>query len=191
MAKDVAQRDLDQANNRITNLGDPKAAGDATKTDNATAPKAASGGGSPGTSLLASPADHVHPLGSSVGVISVEDASYQTVTGSNEELVSETVIDLDAVPGTELTMSLSAAVKASTGTATYQVRLGGTPGNVDGTVALTMTSTATTFTPTRLHKDHLANPGGQQLLKITAHGDSAAAVAHIYGKSVQLRPQTA
>ena len=40
MARDVALRELDQAGFRISNLGNPTAAGDATKTDNATAPKA-------------------------------------------------------------------------------------------------------------------------------------------------------
>ena len=35
MAKDVAQREIDQSGFRISNLGDPQATGDATKTDNA------------------------------------------------------------------------------------------------------------------------------------------------------------
>ena len=61
MSKDIAQRELDQAGFRISNLGAPTAADDATKTDNTTVPHANAGTGSPGVSLLAAPADHVHP----------------------------------------------------------------------------------------------------------------------------------
>jgi len=50
MSKDVAQRELDQAGFRISNLGTPTAAGDATKTDNAVIPLANAGTGSPGSS---------------------------------------------------------------------------------------------------------------------------------------------
>ena len=62
MAKDVAQRDLDQAGFRISNLGDPdhrRRRHQDRQHDRARRP--ASGTGSPGTSLLAAPADHVHP----------------------------------------------------------------------------------------------------------------------------------
>jgi hypothetical protein len=52
---------IDLTGFRISNLGTPTAAGDATKTDNATVPHPSSGTGSAGTSLLAAPADHVHP----------------------------------------------------------------------------------------------------------------------------------
>ena len=40
MAKDIAQRDLDQAGHQISNIGDPKRAGDATKVDTESIPKA-------------------------------------------------------------------------------------------------------------------------------------------------------
>ena len=68
MATDVAQRDLDQAGFRIANLGDPTKAADATKTDNTSVPKPNAGTGSPGKSLLAAPADHVHP-GTALGTV--------------------------------------------------------------------------------------------------------------------------
>jgi hypothetical protein len=55
------QRPLDANANRIAGLGLPTTANDATYTDNATTPAADAGAGSPGTSKLASPADHVHP----------------------------------------------------------------------------------------------------------------------------------
>ena len=60
-AEDVLGRPLDAADNRIRRLGQPNATRDATFTDNTTAPKVATGTGTPGTSLLAAPADHAHP----------------------------------------------------------------------------------------------------------------------------------
>lgn len=61
MAEDVLQRPLDAANNRVRRLGTPTAARDATFTDNASTPKPDAAVGAAGASLLAAPADHVHP----------------------------------------------------------------------------------------------------------------------------------
>ena len=61
MAREEALRsDLDYGGKRGTNLGAPAAARDATYTDNTSAPRS-SGLAAAGTSLLAAPADHVHP----------------------------------------------------------------------------------------------------------------------------------
>lgn len=121
MAKDVALRQLDQAGFRISNLGTPTDAGDATKTDNQTVPKPNAGTGAPGASFLAAPADHVHPATSGGGGagVEVDDPTYQTVTGTDEELVSELFVDLNGVPGAELEVAFSAIVKASAGNATF------------------------------------------------------------------------
>ena len=82
MSRDVAQRDLDQSGFRISNLGSPQAAGDATQTDNTTLPQPASGSGTPGASLLASPADHVHPPGpGSQAMLQIESDGAQETTG--------------------------------------------------------------------------------------------------------------
>ena len=59
-ALDVLQRPLDAAGRVVSNLGDPKAAKDATFTDNGTLPSKVAATASPGTSRLAAPADHVH-----------------------------------------------------------------------------------------------------------------------------------
>ena len=217
MAKDVALRELDQAGHRISNLGDPTAAGDATKTDNVHAPLAASrrnvGAGtslivSPtstttyyprarnstaGSSLLAAPVDHVHPAdgsGSGAAIVSVDDPSYQTITGVAEEIVSEVFVDLTALPPGEMKVAIAAVVKVSTGNAVFNVRLGGTPGQIDGTVVAVLGTNSPAFLAGEVTVFHVANPGNPQLLKITGHADSAAGVAHIYGKSVQLRPQS-
>jgi len=61
MAKDVAQRELDLATFRISNLGAPTKVGDATRVDPTFVPLASAGSGTPGESFEAAAKDHVHP----------------------------------------------------------------------------------------------------------------------------------
>src|SRR3954468_5880353 len=95
MAKDVAERELDQAGFRISNLGDPRSAGDATRTDNATTPKPNAGTGSAGTSYLAAAADHVHPAADAMSdgsaIITLDDPSQQSVTFASRAFTSRQV----------------------------------------------------------------------------------------------------
>src|SRR3954451_4712417 len=95
MSKDVAQRELDQANFKISNLGTPTAAGDATKTDNTTVPLANAGTGSPGASLLAAPADHVHPSAAGASAFSavLSDPTEQSQTGPAETVIAQFPVD--------------------------------------------------------------------------------------------------
>src|SRR5947207_3101703 len=97
MARDVAQRDIDQSGFRIIDLGDPKDRGDATRTDNSTVPRHSAATGSPGTSLLAAPADHVHPAAAQVivGSLQFDDLGQQSVSAGAEEVVAEFVVDFD------------------------------------------------------------------------------------------------
>jgi hypothetical protein len=78
-AEDVLERPLDAAEKRIRRLGDPVAARDATFTDNSAVPSASAGTGSPGSSLLAAPADHVHPA-VSVTSLPMRVAAHSTTT---------------------------------------------------------------------------------------------------------------
>src|SRR6516165_5134188 len=134
MARDVAQRDLDQAGFRIANLGNPTQAGDATKTDNSSVPRSNAGTGSPGTSLLAAAADHVHPASGQavVGSVQLDDIGQQSVAAGVEEVVAEFVVDFDEVDALSMEVSFAALVKASP-EGRFRVRIGGTPGNPDGT----------------------------------------------------------
>ena len=190
MARDVALRELDQATFRIINLGDPRAVGDATKTDNVSAPRPNSGAGAPGESLLAAPADHSHPATESTGgaTICVDDPSYQTVTGGTEEVVSEIFLDFSSIPVPELKVLLAGIVKVTAGNGTFKVRLGGTPGLPDGTLVASMTTVSPAFIGGEGFGTHVVNPGNRQLLKITGLADTPDGVAHIYGKSVQVGP---
>ncbi len=193
MAKDVALRELDQVGFRISNLGDPKAAGDATKTDNAAVPKVNSGSGAAGSSLLAAPMDHVHPSDGSAGgaaVICIDDQSYQTITGTTEEVIFEAFVDLAPLPEGEMKVAIGAIVKTTAGNSLFTVRLGGTPGRVDGTEVAILSTNSATFVGSEVTVFHVANPRNVQLLKLTGRADTAAGVAHIYGKNIQLRPQS-
>lgn len=189
MAKDVAQRELDQAGFKISNLGNPTAAGDATKTDNTTVPRAESGTGSPGTSLLAAPADHVHPAAASSSGYSAtfSDPSEQSQSGPAETVIAQFPVDF--TPSTpNLIPTFAAIVDVDSGTATFNVRLSTTPDVVDGGILATLTKGAEggpqflsivgpSFVP-------LTVPA---LIKITAANDNAAVACRIRDKTVTLR----
>ena len=189
MSKDVAQRELDQANFKISNLGTPTAAGDATKTDNTTVPLANAGAGSPGTSLLAAPVDHVHPsaAGSSAYSAMVSDPSEQSQSGPDETVIAQFPVDFSPTTP-NLIPTFEAIVDVDSGTATFNVRLSVTPDVVDGGILATITKTAEggpqflsvvgpSFVP-------LTVPA---LIKITAANDNAAVSCRIRSKTVTLR----
>ncbi|MDX2023251.1 MAG: hypothetical protein SF187_23660 [Deltaproteobacteria bacterium] len=196
MAKDIAQRELDQAGFRIGNLGNPIAAGDATKTDNQSVPKANAGNGSAGTSFLAAAADHVHPAGGDAGgadgcgFIDVSDPSCQAVKGKTEEIVAEFNVDFGGLKSPQMLVSFCAIAKAAGGTATLKVRLGGTVGLPDGNVIATATTNGGTFSPVQ-GQQPADNPGQPSLVKITAVTDSDGGEAFLYGKTVEFRKAAA
>ena len=189
MARDVAQRDLDQGGFKISNLGDPAAAGEATKTDNTSVPKPSSGAGSPGTSFLAAPADHVHPApaGSSGYSAVLSDPSEQSQSGPAETVIAQFPVDFS--PNTpNLIPTFAAIVDVDSGTATFNLRLSVTPDVVDGAILATLTKAAgsgpelksivgASFVP-------LTQPA---LIKITAANDNAEASCRIRSKTVTLR----
>lgn len=189
MAKDVAQRDLDQAGFRISNLGTPTTAGDATTTDNTTVPRPASGTGSPGTSLLAAAADHVHPAAAASSAYSctLTDPSEQEQSGPAETVIAQFPVDFS--PSTpNLIPTFAAIVDVDSGTATFNVRLSATPDGVDGGILATITKGA------EGGPQLLSNVGASfvplsapALIKITAANDNAAVSCRIRSKTVTLR----
>lgn len=88
MAIDEAQRQLEMGGNRISGVGTPTTAGDATFTDNATTPGDPAASAAAGTALKAAPADHVHQ-----GVHSVHADANANIYG-NARFVSGTGIAL-------------------------------------------------------------------------------------------------
>jgi hypothetical protein len=139
MARDVAERELDQAGFRILNLGNPASAGDATKTDNTTVPQAASGAGSPGASLLAAPADHVHPApaggGPSAAIITLTSDRLQVTSGAGEEILVEWFPDFDALGSQRMIPEVAAF---ASGAGTLNLRVAGGPGAANGVVVATI-----------------------------------------------------
>lgn len=102
-AVDEAQRQLDMQNLRISSLGDPTTANDATKTDNSTSPSNPAASASPGSSLKAAPADHVHQ-----GVHSVHSDANANIYG-DVRLVSGTGVALSQV-GNDITISAAGSL---------------------------------------------------------------------------------
>jgi hypothetical protein len=100
MAQDEAQRILSMESNRITNLGTPTAANDATRTDNTTAPADPAAAAAAGASLLAAAQNHVHQ-----GVHSVRSDAAANIYG-DVHLVSGTGISLGQ-SGQDITVSTS------------------------------------------------------------------------------------
>jgi hypothetical protein len=85
-SRDALLRPLDAAGQPIRNLGVPTVAGDATFTDLASVPRPSSVTGSPGTSLLAAPADHAHPSPAPLRVL----AKGKTVVAANARVTLAT-----------------------------------------------------------------------------------------------------
>jgi len=189
MAKDVAQRDLDQAGFRISNIGAPAAAGDATKTDNTTVPQPASGAGSPGTSLLAAPADHVHPAAPGTGsfALTLADPSEQSQTGPDETVIAQFPVDFTGAPA-GLIPSFNALVDVDSGSATFNIRLSAVPDTVDGDVIASIVHTPSGgFALRSAQGPTFVPPPAPAIIKVTASNDNAEGSCRIRSKTVSLR----
>jgi hypothetical protein len=188
MAKDIAQRELDQAGFRISNLGNPTAAGDATRTDNTTVPSPNAGSGAPGTSLLASPADHVHPAAQGAGgvFLTFSDVSEQSGAGPNETVVAEFLVDFPSLSRNDMVVGFAAVVNVDGGTGTFNVRLVSDPGIVEGAILATITTTSGAFELRTTTGARFAPVSGPALLQVTAASD-ANVTCRIKSKTVVLK----
>jgi hypothetical protein len=190
MAKDVAQRELDQAGQRISNLGTPTTAGDVTKTDNTTVPLPSSGLGHAGSSFLAAPIDHIHPVSGGgeggVGfVVSLSDPTEQSMAGPDETVIAEFPVDFTGAPGLVVPV-FGAVVNVDAGMGTFRLRIGADPGIVTGPVLATITTSSAAFELKSVTATSFLQPGGVSLIKITAASDDPAHSCRIRSKSVVL-----
>lgn len=194
--KDVALRDLDMAGFRIVNLGEPKEEGEFTTVDHDSLPMRASGKGSPGKSFLAAAADHVHPAGEGGGEVELlvtvkeTDDSYQVVRGTEEQLVAEFLLELPLLQSKEFLLGVSALVKAENGTAVFNVRFGGEPGEVDGKKVGSFETDSDEWAPKGSGGGPITTPRLPELVKITAANEKRDGVAHIRFKKVSASPET-
>jgi hypothetical protein len=188
-ARDVALRELDMAGFRIVNLGPPEEEGAFTSVDLKSVPKAPSGAGAPGKSLLAAPADHVHPAqGEAATLVRETDDSYQTVRGTEEQLVAEFLLEVHNLPSDEFQLTVIALVKAENGVATYGIRYGGTPGKVDGKKVGTFQSNRGEWEVKGAYSEVVLTPSLPELVKITAAHEKREGIAHIRFKKVSASP---
>jgi hypothetical protein len=189
MARDIAQRELDQSGFRILKIGDPQAPGDATKTDNASVPQANAVTGSAGQSLLAAPADHVHPASSNhfPYVLGFADSTEQSQSGLEETVVAQFPVDFLPLPLGDLLATLAAVVQVDAGTATFNLRLGPAPDVVDGVILTTITTVSGAFERKSFTSNAFPRPEEGGFLKVTAATDQAGATCRIRNKTVVLK----
>jgi hypothetical protein len=180
MAKDVAQREIDLAGFRISNLGNPTDAGDATKTDNVRVPLAGRRDGAAGGSLLAAAADHIHPL--EPDLIELSDSGLQLVTAKTEVWFG--VIDFDQLVGDLVQVGLSAMLQ----TCLLQAWLDGEIGNpTAGTLVMNINSPSPTLAPVAaVGSAPFPRPTGAHLLTLTAEAADGAE-GRTLGRVVSLR----
>jgi hypothetical protein len=189
MARDVAQRDLDLSGFRILRLGDPQEPGDMTKTDNATVPLAGALNGSAGQSLLAAPADHVHPIASNhfPFVLGFYDPTEQLQVGPQETLVAQFPVEFPAMPLGFFVPILAAVVDVDSGTATFNLRFGADPDVVDGVILTTIVTVSPSFELKGFSGNPFGRPDVPGFLKITASNDTAGVACRIKNKTVVLK----
>ena len=116
----------------------------------------------------------------------IDEASAFADASGTEVLVSNQVpFDFGIVGGT-VTARLVCVVGSTSGTATFRLRIGGTVGNADGTVATTVTASAAG--PLKLsNSGTFANPGGVQLVTITMQSSGLGSTANIKGRSASIQ----
>jgi len=171
-----SQTELDHAGFRITNLGDPKQSGDATKTDNDTIPVAAFGMGRPGNSFLAAPADHIHP---STGAALQLNADGMTVGGTTESLIFQSFVDFQPIYSGTLVPVFTALMSVTLGDCDFFVRLGGEVDVPDGNIISALTTDSTRPVPKIDIGDAVPTPGEPTLVKVTGSARRSDATARI------------
>jgi hypothetical protein len=181
MAKDVAQRQLDLAGFRISNLGTPADAGDATKTDNASVPLAGRRNASPGISFLAAAADHIHPL--EPDLLTLSDPALQVVDARREVWFG--VVDFDQLVGDHVQVGLSGLLE----NCLLMAWLDGQVGNPSaGTLVMNVDSSSTNLVPVAaVGSAPFARPAGAHLLTLTARQVATSAHGKTQGRVITLR----
>jgi hypothetical protein len=108
--------------------------------------------------------------------------------GVGEEIIREWLVNFDDCGASSIKAMLAAIVKVSTGIGTYNLRIGATaPGAVTGsTVHATFTHNAATEAMKENLGTAFANPGGRQLVQVTANGDTAGSKNQIRGIHLSL-----
>jgi hypothetical protein len=181
MAKDVALREIDLAGFRISNLGNAIAAGDATKTDNVHTPLASRGFPSAGGSMLAAPADHIHPL--PPDLVALSDPALQVVGPMTELWFG--VVDFDQLVGDVVAVGLSSMLQSCL----LLAWLDGEVGNpTAGTLVMNINTASPTLVPVAaVGSAPFPRPSGAHLLTLTAQALAPATEGRTLGRVLTLR----
>jgi hypothetical protein len=176
----TAQQDMNSF--RISSLGDPEEADDATKTDNVSAPLPAEGTGNAGKSLLAAPADHVHPAVSGPAILQMGNDRELEVTGSNERVVFQAFVDFEPITSETMKPTLSGIVSGdSTGDGIFNLRLGGMPGTPDGEIVASIKSRSAAPSPEIGLGNVVSTPAKPTMVKVCGSAPGRNSTAHISG----------
>ncbi len=216
-SRDLQQRDFDAGGFEVLRIADPTTPNSATKVGTAIA--AVGPANAPGTSFKAAAEDHVHagvaailpgdgiavsppdvqgrvtvartPGGSDAVIATLDTEAEKSVTGTAEQVLAEWNFDFDDLAGANIVPTLSGLVCAdSETTGTFNLRIGGTIGAVDGDVRATLSTTSVPDEQKTNTGAAFPKPAGQTLVKITGLDSITGLSARIRGISAVLRAST-
>lgn len=113
-----------------------------------------------------------------------QNAEYE-ITDAAETFVAESAFLFTGKPAS-LRVEFAALAKVASGTAIFRIRIGGTPGGVDGTLVATLTTTSTAFAIS-VASGAYGNLGGTLLIKVTAQSPGSGVIAAIKSVTVNVK----
>jgi hypothetical protein len=153
------------------------------------APAATSGGTTiivtGGTGSGVGPPGPPGPGGGAQASITFGDNVWSDDASGTENWVGQREVNMGSLPGS-ITVEFVAQVRATSGTATFRLRLGGGDGAADGTVIATITTTSASFVEA-VATATFSNPTGLKRLKVTIESSGAGETGEINGVTVTFR----
>ena len=216
-SRDLQQRDLDAGGFEVLRIADPTTPNSATKVGTAIA--AVGPANAPGTSFKAAAEDHVHagvaavlpgdgiavsppdvqgrvtvsraPGATDAVIATLDTEAQKSVTGTAEMVLAEWNFDFDDLAGANIVPTLSGILSAdSETTGTFNLRIGGMVGAVDGDVRATIAGSSVAEAQQTNTGASFPKPSGQTLVKVTGSDSIAGLSARIRGISAVLRAST-
>lgn len=143
--------------------------------------------GPPGPRGVTGDAGPIGPPGPSGGGSQIEDSREFYAIGNSETWVTEHLMDFSSMGPTVSFDLIGFTRQDVTLGGSYFIRIGGTSGLADGTLALTMSTSQSSYpSAPSVQSGSISNPGGIRLIKITANGSSINARARIKNFLIQV-----
>lgn len=109
------------------------------------------------------------------------------VDGETETVVAEWNVNFDDCGAASIQARLSAFVKVGhLNGGIYNLRVGGTRGAADGTIRATFTSTSESYEQKTNQGAAFANPGGQQIVKLTTYSAPGSGTQRTYVQGAEI-----